>query len=137
MVNYDPSMADDVGTYLAANGLGKKGSTIFVNNPPVNKNDFILITDTGGSPPEQEYPLDHPTVQVAVYGEAKNHAKAWQKIMDAFHLLNRKINTTIGTRDALYARAISTPQVIGLDPEKKRWIMTFNVQFKIRGTDGE
>ena len=137
MTDATKSMADDVATYLAANNLGRKGTTIYVNHAPVNKNNFILITDTGGAAPEQYYPLDHPSVQVAVYGEAHKHAATWTLIMSAFHLLNRKHNITIGSRDALYAHAVATPQNIGLDPDKKRWVMTFNVMFKIRGTDGQ
>ena len=137
MPDYAPSMADDVCTYLAANSLGSIGVDIFSNHAPVNKNDFILVTDTGGSPPEQYYAIDHPTVQVAVYGMAGSHAATWQKVLDCFHLLNRKQNITIGTRDAMYARAVASPQVIGLDPEKSRWLMVINIQFKIRGVDGE
>ncbi len=131
-----PSMADDVVSYIITAGKATRRKDIFANHPPVNKNNFILVTDTGGSAPEQYYAIDHPTVQVAVYGEANKHAETWTLTMDLFHLLNRKQNLPIGTRDAMYVRAIQSPQVIGLDPEKKRWVMTFNVQFKIRGVDG-
>jgi len=140
MVNYDPSMADDVAEYLSDNGMGNVGRDIFVNNPPVNKNSFFLITDTGGAAPEQYYALDHPSVQVAYYGASGGsnaHAKAVQQIWDAYHLLNRKQNIDIGSRDAMYSRAVATPQNIGLDPEKKRWLWVFNVMFKIRGVDGQ
>lgn len=129
-------MADDVATYLVANSLGRRSLNIFVNHPPANKNNFILITDTGGAAPEQYYPLDHPSVQVAVYGEENKHNATQELAMSAFHLLNRKTNITIGTRDAMYVRAVASPQVIGLDPDKKRWLITFNVMFKIRGVDG-
>lgn len=137
MTNPAKSMADDVATYLAANSIGRIGKTIFVNNAPVNKNDFVLVTDTGGAAPEQYYPLDHPSVQIAVYGSASKHAETWELINDAFRLLNRKQNIAIGSRDALYARAIQSPYPIGLDADKKRWLFVFNVAFKIRGTDGE
>lgn len=130
-------MADDCATYLVANGIGRIGRDIYVNNPPVNKNDFVLITDTPGSAPEQYYPLDHPGVQVAVFGAANKHAATWERIMQIFHLLNRKQNIMIGTRDALYARATQSPYPLGLDAAKKRWQFVFNVMFKIRGTDGE
>lgn len=129
-------MADDVAAYLAAQGLGTVGKNIFSNNFPDTTIDAFLITDTGGSAPEQYYPLDHPTVQVAYYGRAASHNASFDKIMQAYHLLNRKQNITIGTKDAMFAAAIATPQVVGLDHERKRWLMTFNVQFKIRGVDG-
>ena len=135
MTNPAKSMADDVKTYLVTSGIAS--GLIYVNNPSKNKNNFILITDTGGAAPEQYYPLDHPTVQVAVYGEANKHAATWELIMQIFHLLNRKQNIMIGSRDALYVRAIQSPYPIGLDAEKKRWLFVFNVAFKIRGTDGE
>lgn len=137
MVSTYKSMADDVADYFATNSLGRRGTTIYVNKAPENKNNFILITDTGGAAPEQYYPLDHPSVQVAVYGEENKHAATMELAMSAFHLLNRKQNFMIGTRDALYARAVASPQVIGLDPAKKRWLITFNVMFKIRGVDGQ
>ncbi len=137
MTTSTKSMGDDVATYLAANGIGRKGSVIYVNNPPVNKNNFVLITDTGGAQPEQYYPLNHPSVQIAVYGEANKHAETWEKIMAIFILLNRKTNITIGSRDAMYSRAVASPQVVGLDPDKKRWVMTVNFLFKIREADGQ
>lgn len=135
--SYDPSMADDVAAYLASNSLGRRGFDIFTNQLPTKRINSFLITDTGGAPPEQYYPLDHPSVQVAFYAGAKDHAKGWQKIWDAYHLLNRKQNLTIGSRDAMFARAVATPQSLGLDEENKRWLFTFNVSFKIRGADGE
>lgn len=128
-------MGDDVATYLAANSIGTKGATIFVGNPPANKNDFVLITDTGGSKPDQDYPVNHPSVQVAVYGSANSYTASFALITSIFHLLNRKQNLTIGSKDVMFVQAISSPQVIGLDPEKNRWLMTCNFTFKLR--DGE
>lgn len=135
MINPAKSVGDDTKAYFVANGIAS--NIIYVNNAPVNKNNFILITDTGGAPPEQYYPLDHPSVQIAVYGEANKHAATWTLIMQLYHLLNRKQNFTLGSRDAMYARAVASPQVVGLDQEKNRWLMTFNVMYKIRGEDGE
>ncbi len=135
-----PSVGDNVADYLAANGIGKrvsKGGDIYVDAPPKERSSFVLITNTGGAEPEQYFPVDHPTVQVAVYAEAAQHKAAWQRILDCFHLLNRKQNITIGEMDAMYAKALQTPQSLGLDPEKKRWVFTFNVAFKQRGSDGE
>ncbi len=106
-----------------------------MNVPPKMKSNFVLISDTGGAQSEQYYPLHHPSVQVAVYGD--NHAVTYARAMRLYLLLNRKQNIAIGTRDAMYSRPVAHPQVIGLDPEKKRWLITFNVMFKIRGTDGE
>lgn len=135
-----PSVGDNVADYLATQGIGKrvsKGGDIYVDKPPMDRSSFVLITNTGGAEPEQSYPLDHPTVQVAVYAEAHDHREGWQRILDCFHLLNRKQNIMIGEMDALFSKALQTPQSLGLDPEKKRWVFTFNVMFKQRGTDGQ
>lgn len=137
MPSYDPSMADDTATYLVANDLGVKGRTLFVNNLPADKVDVFLVTDTGGSKPEQYYAIDHPSVQVAYYAAAKNHGKGMQKIWDAYRLLNRKQNIAIGGRDAMYVQAVAPPQSLGLDTEKNRWVFVFNVTFKIRAGDGQ
>lgn len=137
MTVYTPSMADDVATYLEENSLGTVGTDIFVNNAPEQKSDFFLITDTGGSKPEQNYPIDHPSVQIARYGRAADHNKTYQKILDAYYLLNRKQNIDIGQSDAMFVQAVAKPQCIGLDPDKKRWLFTFNAIFKIRGSDSE
>lgn len=134
---YDPSMADDVAAYLATNSLGRRGRTIFTNYMPSERVDVFLITDTGGAKPEQYYAIDHPSVQVAYYAPAKDHGKGMQMIWDAYHLLNRKQNVSIGSRDAMFVQAVATPACIGLDEEKKRWLFTFNVMFKIRGSDSE
>lgn len=137
MPTYDPTPADDVATYLAANELGRKGRSIFVNNLPAERNNVFLITDISGSKPEQYYPIDHPAVQVAYYAAAKDHGAGMQNAWDAYHLLNRKQNITIGSRDAMYVQALQTPYSLGLDQEKNRWVFVFNIQFKIRGSDNE
>lgn len=129
-------MGDDVATYLAANSIGTKGSTIFVGNAPAHRNDFVLITDTGGSKPEQEYAINHPSVQIAVYGNASSYTASFALLQSIFVLLNRKQNLTIGTKDVMFVQAITSPQVIGLDPEKNRWLMTCNFTFKIRNAEG-
>jgi hypothetical protein len=129
-------MGDDVATYLAANGIGTKGATIFVGNPPAQKNDFVLITDTGGAKPDQDYAINHPSVQVAVYGSANSYTASFALLQSIFVLLNRKQNLTIGTKNVMFVQAISSPQVIGLDPEKNRWLMTCNFTFKIRSAEG-
>lgn len=134
MIDPAKSMGDDVKAYFVTNGIPR--ADIFVNNAPKNKNNFILITDTPGAAPEQYYPLDHPSVQIACYGEAAKHAATWTLINTLFDLLNRKQNIMIGSREAMYSRATQSPYPVGLDPEKNRWLMVFNVQFKIRGVDG-
>lgn len=128
-------MGDDVATYLAANSIGTKGRTIFVGNPPKNRNDFILITDTGGSKPEQDYPVNHPSVQVAVYGAANSYTASLALLTSIFVLLNRKQNLTIGSKDVMFVQAVTSPQVVGLDPDNNRWLMTCNFTFKIRSVE--
>lgn len=129
-------MGDDVATYLAANAIGTKGSTIFVGNAPANKNDFVLITDTGGSKPEQDYPVNHPSVQVAVYGSANSYTASLALLQSIFVLLNRKQNLTIGSKDVMFVQAVTSPQVVGLDPDNNRWLMTCNFTFKTRNAEG-
>lgn len=128
-------MGDDVATYLAANGIGTKGRTIFVGYAPEKKNDFVLITDTGGSKPVQDYPVNNPSVQVAVYGEANKYTASLALLQSIFVLLNRKQNLTIGSKDVMFVQAVSSPQVIGLDPEKNRWLMTCNFTFRTRNAE--
>lgn len=136
MPDFSTTPADNVGSYLATNNLGRVGRTIFVNNLPEGRVNVFLISDAPGAKPEQYYPLDHPGVQVAFYAAAHDHAAGWQKIMDAYHLLNRKQNLMIGTMDAMYTQAVASPQSLGLDPKQNRWLFVVNVMFKIRGTDG-
>ncbi len=137
MVSTESSTADNVGAYFEENDLGTVGKDIFVNHAPENRIDFFLITDTTGLNPTQDYPIDHPAVQVAYYGRAASHAESYTKIMYAYKLLNRKQNITVGVKDMMYCQAMARPQNIGLDKEKNRWLWTFNVVFKERITDEE
>ncbi len=128
-------MADDVASYLQANGIGTIGTSIIVGHPHSSKTNFVLVTDTGGSKPEQEYAINHPSVQIAVYGSANSYTASFALLQSIFVLLNRKQNLTIGTKDAMFVQAISSPQVVGLDPKHNRWLMTCNFTFKIRNAE--
>lgn len=137
MPTYEKSMADDVKTYFADNDVAVPRQTLFADAFPDAKNDIVVVFNTGGLPPEQYYPIDHPTVQVAVYASAKNHAWGWDKIMECYRLLNRKQNITIGDSDVMFVRAMQQPSSMGFDKEKGRWLFVFNAQFKLRKAEGE
>lgn len=127
------SMIKDVATYLAANTDLKKGVDLFQAGTPDAPADCVILTDTGGGAPEQELPVDKPTIQVLCRGSAARYAETVTRAEEIFALLNRKFEFTIGDVSVMYARAIASPQCLGQD-DKKRWLISTNYQFQIRTT---
>ncbi len=137
MASPAPSTADNVTAYLIEQEIATLHKDIYTGNPSENSINFFLVTDTSGSKPEQYYPIDYPSVQVAFYAQAKDYSRGMERITQAFHALNRKQNISIGEMDAMYAQAVQKPYCLGLDKAMKRWVFVFNVNLMIRGVDGQ
>jgi hypothetical protein len=126
------SLAEDVADYLETLTLGTVGRSIFKNNAPENGTDFVLVSDTGGEAPTQDYAIDHPGFQVAIYARAKSFSTGWTLAMACFDALNRKQNIAIGSHDCMYIQAVAAPQIVpGLDAHG-RWLITCNFRTKVR-----
>lgn len=127
------SMVDDVKTYLAANSITGR---IVAGHMPDAMMEGVGVFDTGGLPPNSDYPVDDFTFQVRVRGRAKNYTATLAKANAIHVLLNRKINFTIGTLDVMRCQAIQKPFPMPLD-SKGRWEVYCNYVCKIRDPHNE
>jgi len=126
-------MIEDVAKYLADNTDLIVGKTLFKGNMPEAPIDCVALFDTGGAPPYQELAVDNPTVQILCRGSRANYLKTSERAAEIFSLLNRKFAITIGTKDAMFARAVASPQSLGLN-DKDEWLFSTNFLFRIRRT---
>jgi len=126
-------MIEDVALYLAENTDLIIGKTLFKGNMPDTPVDCVALFDTGGAAPYQEIPVDNPTIQILCRGTSANYIKASERAAEIFSLLNRKFAITIGSKDAMFARAVNSPQCLGLD-DKNAWLFSTNFLFRIRTT---
>lgn len=124
-------IADDVATYLAEQGLGTKGKTIFVNHVDTSKTEAIVIYDTGSIDIDEYIDLDEPTIQIIVI--SKKHATAKKNSMDIFKLLNRKNKTTMGNITSLWSQALQTPFHLGYEDNRHK----VSTNYKVRTCVGD
>ena len=128
--------ADDIAEHLEDAGVGTFGHDITAGNMPEGKNKCVTVFDTGGAPPEQEYPVDHASFSIMVRDVSSAYNAAKQRAQDIYQLLNRRRNLLINTKDVMFVAANAPPQSIGPD-EKGRHRFTLNITAKIRRSDEE
>lgn len=128
-------MIDDIANYLEANTNLKKGKDLFLGNAPTSPGDCVVLYDTGGQNPYQEVPVDRPSIQVLCRSKSDKGGRLRVKnqSQEIFDLLNRKLELTIGTKDVMFARAVSSPQCLGVN-DQGRWEYVTNFIFQIRNS---
>src|SRR5690606_5849257 len=66
-----------IGTFEAASGRG-----IWIGKEPHQPDQAVVITRTGGLPPDPKWLLDYPKYQIRVRGAKDNYAQALSKAED-------------------------------------------------------
>ena len=88
----------DIATYLASQGFGTLGSTIFVNDRPASPDALISVFGYPGQAPERPHDTSgnaKPGVQVWVRGAVDGAGTARARIESIFAALDGITNTTI------------------------------------------
>lgn len=118
----------DLGAYLAANGCGTLGSTLFLAQFPPGLSPATcasVLTETQGLPSNDPAGLAFPRVQVVTrcsdYATARLRAHL---IHSVIHNLQAMMIGPLGCN----AKALQTPFSIGLD-ERSAWRIACNYQF--------
>lgn len=87
-------LVKQIATYLQAQAVGTLATDLFFGYLPENGTlPLVCILDTGGMPPEQDIPTNHPTFQIFVRGATFLSGKA--KIDTIRGILHRKFNATL------------------------------------------
>lgn len=120
----------DLGTFLAANGAGTVGVTIFEAQMPDDVNAGLCLNEYGGESPDYVLNdagvhIEHPRFQV--YCRHTNYATGRALIETAYEALATIVNQTVGS--ALYLRVEPLQGPFSVNPPQDalgRWEWMFN-----------
>lgn len=124
-------MISDIASYLAENGIGSIGNTIFKSRLPDIPDNCISIYETGGLAPDRYLPTADPTFQIIVRNKTYSAGKS--KMDDIVDLLHQKTNSTLVTGGFYfyYIFLMGEPAHIGVD-KKDRDEFSANFVCKVR-----
>lgn len=121
------TLGDDLANWLATQGQGTVGSTLFVGQLPPTPLDAVLLVETGGRESDTAHRTRSQTIQVTARGTsyASVRARAW-----AIHDLldGPSAPRVMGASKVLYSKAIQPPYSLGQD-ERQAWRFVVNVDF--------
>lgn len=121
-------LSENLATYLASNGQGTLGSSIFLGSMPDTSSNAILLEDTGGLEPNRYITIKKNTVQVTIRN--KSYRTGITKANAIYDLLHQSYDqTNIGGEDVMLIEALSEPNYLGKD-ESGRYL--FSVNFLIQ-----
>lgn len=115
-----------VATYLAAQGLGTLGTTIFYSYAPDSVDDCIVVLDTGGMKPDIYIPTKDPTFQVFIRASTYSAGKSvLNSVRSALHQ-QKGVNLVSGQTFFYYIYAMSEGGHIG---RNDRGLDEFSINF--------
>lgn len=116
-----------LGDYLAAQGVGTLGSTLFQAEIPAHvTGGAVLLQETPGPEP---IPGKGVVQRVQVTGLATDPAIARGKAWDVYDLLHGQGPLRMGTEAVTYCKALQRPFRLQRD-ESERWRWVFNIEFR-------
>lgn len=121
------SPAEDIAQMLETDGIGIRGTNIFIGRSPDLDILTIVISDTGGFAPNPKWLREAQTVQCLVRGTPGAYSIAWQKAQEIKDALLGRSPTVIGIADYVLFVQIGDIINIGVD-EKERPLMSSNWQ---------
>ena len=118
----------DIAEYLEDLGHGTVGTDIFVGWMPDSPDNCIVVTATGGQPPEMCVELESPGFQVRVRNTSSSAGwTAANNILDDLHDLT---NTTIESRMYHYIKAQQSVNRLGKDGQDRSLFSINFIAFK-------
>ena len=116
----------DIAEHIEDAGHGTVATDMFVGFMPDSPDNCVVVTQTGGTPPEVTVDLEYPGVQVRVRNTSQATGKALMNTI--YKLLHQVTNTTIEARLYHSILATQSPSYLGKD-QKNRALFVCN--FKI------
>jgi hypothetical protein len=125
---------DEIAAYLATQGVGIVGSSIFLGSKaviPSGSGPYMSLTETGGTAPTRIHNVpgahtQRPTAQIMARGTSYKTTRAMIKA--AYDALDGKFNTTIGGTFYQKITARQEPTDLGLDEDGSRVTIVFNIE---------
>ena len=114
----------------SAIALGTFGTDLFIGTMPPTPDANITIKDTTNKPPELNYEIDRPGIQVLVREVKGGYLAGITKSQSVYSALHGYQGTLSGTRYILVAAAHS-PMYVGKDENNRPF---FSINFEVQRT---
>lgn len=112
------TFAEEIVTYLAAQGLGTKGTDLFVDfYAPGRAGTVTVVRSTGGLHAHAGLPWSQPSVQVMVRSE--DYDTAASQAAKIHNLLHGMVKVDVTHHHILTSEAFGLPQSIGRDAQDR------------------
>lgn len=118
---------DELAGYIAAQGLGTLGTSLFLGRLPPTPDGVIVLRESGGPPPVTTFDASYerPTLQVLVRGGV--YASTRLQAERLYQALTTVANTSINGVWYAYVTPDGPPTLLELD-ETGRPIFVFNLE---------
>jgi hypothetical protein len=120
-------MVDDVAAYLATQGFGTVGTTIFPGFLPDEHVSCIALFQKGGYAPIQPQDIERPALHVMIRGT--DHTAAENLANDVYTTLHKAWELTLSGRRYLYFRALTSPTFLYADWSNDPPNFVFSIDF--------
>lgn len=121
------TFSNDVAAWLALQGEGVLGTSLFIGQLPPAPLDAVLLVETGGRGSDTAHRVRHLSLQVtardADYAAARARAWAIHNLLDG-----PPTPRSMGSSKVLYSKAIQPPFSLGQD-ERQAWRFVCNFEF--------
>lgn len=126
------TLVDNFATYLQTGGIGTVNTSIFVGTLPATVDNCVGIFHTGGRPPEKQFDIRYPTIQVVVRNTDKGAALS--KADAVYALVKQRANMSLvsGETYVYLMNPLQEPVDIGSD-KNNRHEVSLNIELIIKG----
>lgn len=121
------TFASDLAAYLETQGIGTRGTSLFVGELPATTTDAVLVRhySAGGNPTDVARGIDFVNVQVTA--RASTYAAANALAHDVHAVISEQANVTVGWT---YCKPLQNPTPLGVD-ERSLWRFACNYRFHV------
>lgn len=125
------SLGSEVATFLASNGIGVLGTSMFLGKLPETPDTAIGLFETGGAPPQSGFGVsgiqhERPSLQLRFRGAPRDTEGPRARAQTAYRLLMTVQGQTLSGTLYLWLRPAQSPFVLERDGND-RTVWTFNV----------
>lgn len=129
------SPAEDIALFLENEGVGTRGTNIFVGREPEISALSITLINSGGLAPNPKWLRDYPSVQIRLRSTVYGYSAAWDKANDIKDALLGEPTTTLNSKN--YVQFLQLGDILDLGPDaNNRALISMNFRFAVERTSG-
>lgn len=120
----------EVAEYLETQGVGTRGTDIWIGEIPDDTDDALTVIATGGFEPDPDLgdDIEYPTIQIDCRSTTYATAQTLSQAAHTLFLGNNNTTITSGGKYIFFMNPIQEPTYIGKD-DKDRKIFSCNYRF--------